>query len=58
MPFKSQAQQKWMFANHPTMARHWAHETPSIDALPKRAKGYRSTVKNPGRKVAKSYAAR
>ena len=26
MPFKSAAQRKWMFANHPEMAKRWAAE--------------------------------
>lgn len=34
MPFESKAQQRFMFAKHPTMAKKWAHETPSIKALP------------------------
>lgn len=34
MPFKSKAQQRWMFANHPQMAERWAHDTPSIKSLP------------------------
>lgn len=36
MPFKSKAQQKWMFATHPKMAKRWAKETPSIKKLPAR----------------------
>jgi len=34
MPFKSKAQQKWMFANHPEMAKRWADHTPDIKKLP------------------------
>jgi hypothetical protein len=33
MPFKSKAQMRWMFANHPEMAKRWAHETPDIADL-------------------------
>ena len=29
MPFKSQAQRKWMHANKPEMAKQWEDETPS-----------------------------
>lgn len=29
MPFKSRAQEKWMWANHPEMAKRWEKETPS-----------------------------
>jgi len=28
MPFKSRAQEKWMYATHPEMARQWQKETP------------------------------
>jgi len=35
MPFKSQAQRKWMYANMPEMAKEWEDETPS-GRLPKR----------------------
>jgi hypothetical protein len=34
MPFKSKAQQRWMFANHPEMAKRWAEHTPDIKKLP------------------------
>lgn len=34
MPFKSKAQQKWMFANKPAMAKKWAEHTPNIKKLP------------------------
>jgi hypothetical protein len=27
MPFQSKAQQRWMFANHPDMAKEWAEKT-------------------------------
>lgn len=33
MPFKSKAQMRWMFANHPAMAHRWAHETEDIKGL-------------------------
>lgn len=35
-PFKSKAQERWMFANHPDMAKRWADHTPSIKALPEK----------------------
>jgi hypothetical protein len=28
MPFKSQAQRKWMYSNMPEMAKEWEDETP------------------------------
>lgn len=34
MPFKSQAQQRFMFATMPKKAEKWAKETPSIKRLP------------------------
>ncbi len=36
MPFKSKAQQRWMFANKPRMAKRWAKETKDIKALPEK----------------------
>lgn len=38
MPFKSQAQRKWMFANQPEMAERWAKKTPKGKRLPKKVK--------------------
>lgn len=37
MPFKSQAQRGWMYANEPEMAKKWEKETPKGKKLPKRA---------------------
>lgn len=34
MPFRSQAQQRWMFAQHPAMAKRWASETSDFSKLP------------------------
>jgi hypothetical protein len=36
MPFRSKAQQRWMFAKHPEMAKRWAKETPSTSSLPEK----------------------
>lgn len=38
MPFKSEAQKKWMFANNPKMAKEWAQVTPKNKKLPKKVK--------------------
>lgn len=38
MPFKSLAQQKWMYANHPEMAKRWEEHTPKDKPLPKKVK--------------------
>jgi len=37
-PFKSKAQQKFMFARHPKIAKRWAKETKSIKSLPKKVR--------------------
>jgi hypothetical protein len=37
MPFKSKAQQKYMFATMPKTAKKWAKETPNLKSLPKKA---------------------
>jgi hypothetical protein len=34
MPFKSKAQRRWMYANHPTMAERWSKHTPKTTKLP------------------------
>lgn len=36
MPFRSQAQRKWMYANDPKMAARWEKETSKKKALPKK----------------------
>ena len=38
MPFLSTAQQKFMFANHPEIAKRWAKETPDMKNLPEHVK--------------------
>jgi len=38
MPFRSKAQEKWMFSNYPQMAKQWAAVTPNQKALPKKVK--------------------
>lgn len=38
MPFKSQAQRKWMYAKDPEMAARWEDETPKGKKLPKKVK--------------------
>lgn len=34
MPFKSKAQARYMFSQHPSIAREFAAHTPSIKSLP------------------------
>ena len=36
MPFKSKAQQRFMFAKHPDVAKKWAEHTRSIKDLPEK----------------------
>ena len=38
MPFKSQAQARYMFSQHPKIAKRWASKTLSIKKLPETAK--------------------
>lgn len=38
MPFKSQAQRKFMYANDPKMAARWEKETPKGKKLPNKVK--------------------
>ena len=39
MPFASKKQVRWMFANHPRMARRWADHTPDLKKLPEKVSG-------------------
>lgn len=38
MPFKSQAQRSYLYANHPKVAREFERHTPKGKKLPKRVK--------------------
>jgi hypothetical protein len=38
MPFKSKSQQRFMFSQHPEMAKEWADKTPDISKLPEHVK--------------------
>lgn len=40
MPFKSEAQRGYMYANHPEIAKRFQRETPKGKKLPKKAKKY------------------
>ena len=37
MPFRSEAQRRFLFANHPKVAQEFADHTPANAALPERA---------------------
>ena len=53
MPLKSKAQMRWMFKNHPEMAKKWAGETANPGKLPERVKTYsRDVVKEARRRSA------
>ncbi len=43
MPFKSNAQAKYMFARHPEIAKEFASKTKSIKKLPEHAKAKKSS---------------
>lgn len=45
MPFKSEAQRRWMFAEKPEMAREWAAVTPKGKKLPERVKKAKAITK-------------
>lgn len=38
MPFESKAQQRYLFAKEPTIAKRWAKETPDFKKLPEHKK--------------------
>jgi len=38
MPFKSKAQQRFMFAQHPDVAKRWAKKTSNMARLPEKMK--------------------
>jgi hypothetical protein len=42
MPFVSEDQRRWMYANHPAMAERWQKETPKGKKLPEKVKPKRS----------------
>jgi len=45
MPFSSKAQQKFLFAKHPEIAKRWVNETPDIKSLPEHKKKVKIRVK-------------
>ena len=42
MPFKSQAQRRWMYKNYPEMAKRWERDSPPSGRLTKRVSKKRS----------------
>lgn len=45
MPFESRAQQGYMFAKMPEIAKRWAKETPNMKSLPEKVKKVKLKVK-------------
>jgi hypothetical protein len=45
MPFVSQKQEKWMWANKPEMAKEWASKTPDIKSLPEKVPSIGNLIK-------------
>jgi hypothetical protein len=45
MPFKSQKQRAWMYANEPEMAKEWEAHTPKSKKLPKKVAVKKNTAK-------------
>jgi hypothetical protein len=54
MPFKSKAQMKYLWANHPEVAAEFAKETKDMKNLPERVKQAMATMDNPFSKIAKA----
>jgi len=59
MPFKSDAQRRWMYANEPEMAKRWEEHTPKGKDLPERVgkkkkkkKGHKKKADDNGRALA------
>jgi len=50
MPFQSQAQRAYLYANHPAIAKRWSAEYPHQGTLPEH-------VKSPKEKVAEALVA-
>jgi hypothetical protein len=47
MPFKSEAQRRWMYENKPELAKEFQRETPQNAKLPEKASGKKNKPKNP-----------
>ena len=46
MPFKSKAQQRFMFARHPKIAKEFAQKTKSFSSLPEKVRNMRKKKKS------------
>ena len=45
MPFKSEAQRKFMYAKHPEIAKRWSKEYPNQKNLPEHVKAKKEAYK-------------
>jgi hypothetical protein len=45
MPFKSEAQRKFLWAKHPEIAERWTREYPNKKKLPEHVGGFLSNLK-------------
>jgi len=45
MPFKSEAQRRFLWLKHPDIARRWSEEYPNQKNLPKHKKDYGENIK-------------
>ncbi len=55
VPFKSKAQERWMYSQHPEMAKRWAAHTPKSAKLPEHVKKDR-TRRNSGSNAKRAIA--
>lgn len=56
MPFASKAQQRFMFSQHPAIAKEFAAKTPSIKALPDRVNSKPAGIKRGFKKFDEVYS--
>lgn len=50
MPFKSEAQRRFMFVYHPKIAKRWAHEYPNQGHLPMHSKDHHKMIEKSQKK--------
>ena len=53
MPFQSEAQRRFLFANHPEIAERWAKEFPGQKHLPKHKRKAKRKATRKGRRKGK-----
>ena len=49
-PFASKAQMRYLYSQHPAMAKEWAGKTENMKALPEHVKGAKKSTKRKARK--------